>query len=709
MADPLSMAASIAGIIALADLVFKTVFSYTYKAKEAKRDVESLKEEISGLSNALRILDALAYELEAENGPRDVALNAKLLDQCRENLNAINQKVQKAVKDFDDARKWKAVSRQLKWPFSSLETKDLLESLSRYKATALLSQQVAHNTKIEELVLKVYQKSEITASILIDREKQRILDFFMKPNLNPQPSLDQSIKWRHPITGNWLLSSPELQSWFANKGSLVWLNGIAGGGKTILAGLVIQEALSRSSPEVGVAFFFCDYKNTESLIPTKILGAIASQLALQNDESFEHLEEYFRKLCPSRALEQRIQSSRLCLRKYETRDAIQHELIDRAHGMFRWVSCQLDYLCEFATDHDRLQALKELPPTFSDSYRRILERLNTRPAKIREMVQLCLHFIAFFPIPLTVLELCQAISTPDEIGAQHSEDNTYIEDDIILHCSSLIRKSADGRGFEFSHFTVREFLETEIAGLEQYRISRPKIQEEKKVSDVSLVPSEAAARISLHRQLKPLHLASALDMPEICCRLIEQGADPKAMCPTNTTLLLAEYSILRLIEVGDDRLRVDSGVFPLILSSPERRNSTIKCLIDSGASLRDLLNHPRVFSNTIRISCYLQDFSPVVALLSNGITPTPVDIEDFGSFLNTWWSCCESRSAFESSFWHLHTYFRDTSAFDTEWGFDFGKMIWTKAVAMELSFTSEPNLTDTRILLSLGFKIPIGA
>ncbi|KAF5228271.1 hypothetical protein FANTH_14544 [Fusarium anthophilum] len=904
MADPLSMTASIAGIIALADLVFKTVFSYTYKAKEAKKDVESLKEEISRLSSALRILDALAYELEAENGPRDVALNAKLLDQCRETLNAINQKVQKAVKDFDDARKWKSVSRRLKWPFSSSETKDLLESLSRYKATVsmaasadslsklqtVLSQQATHSTKIEALVQKVYQKSEITASILLDREKQRILDFFMKPNLNPQPSLDQSIKWRHPTTGNWLLSSTELKTWFDKNGSLVWLNGIAGGGKTILAGLVIQEALSGSSPEVGVAFFFCDYKNTESLIPTKILGAITSQLALQNDESFDHLDNYFKKLCPSRALskepevaglrdtianmvktfrrvliivdgldecgdemssvttclsdlagfaepatvalfsrnemqirsrmsknfteipieahtkdienyvrselEERIQSSRLCLRKSETRDAIQCELIDRAHGMFRWVSCQLDYLCEFGTDHDRLQALKELPPTLPDSYRRILERLNTRPAKIRKMVQLCLHFIAFFPTRLTVLELCQAVSTPDEIGAQLSEDNTYIEKDVILHCSSLIRKSADGSGFEFSHFTVREFLETEIAGLEQYRISRPQsaslmalncmrflqlkninvsvqdqsrfladsakvdsslpfyrhaaaywpmlvregfhnlderqllkvaeplfcqptssrfrcwtfsfmrtlyeiVQKEKNVSDVPVVPSEAAVLISLHRQLKPLHLASALNMPEICCELIEQGADPKTMYPIGTTILLAENVILKLIEVGDYRLRVDSGVLPLILSSPERRNSTIKCLIDSGASWRDLLNHPRVFSNTIRISCYLQDFSPVVALLSNGITPTPVDIENFGSFLNTWWSCCESRSAFESSFRHLNKYLRDTSAFNTDWGFEFGKMLWTKAVAMELSFTGDPNLTDTNISLSL--------
>ncbi|KAF5548252.1 hypothetical protein FMEXI_4816 [Fusarium mexicanum] len=904
MADPLSMTASIAGIIALADLVFKTVFSYTYKAKEAKKDVESLKEEISGLSNALRILDALANELEAENGPRDVALNAKLLDQCRETLNAINQKVQKAIKDFDDARKWKAVSRQLKWPFSSSETKDLLESLSRYKATVslaasadslsklqiVLSQQATHSAKIEELVQKVYEKSEITASILLDREKQRILDFFMKPNLNPQPSLDQSIKWRHPTTGNWLLSSTELKTWFDKKGSLVWLNGIAGGGKTILAGLVIQEALSRSSSEVGVAFFFCDYKNTESLIPTRILGAIASQLALQNDESFEHLDNYFKKLCPSRGLskepevadlratiadmiktfrqvliivdgldecgdemsnvttclsdlaglaqpatvalfsrnemqirsrmgknfteipieahtedienyvlselEQRIQSCRLLVRKSETRDAIQRELIDRAHGMFRWVSCQLDYLCEFATDHDRLRALKELPPTLPDSYWRILERLDTRPAKIRKMVQLCLHFIAFFPTQLTVLELCQAVSTPDEVGAQLSEDNTYIEDDVILHCSSLIRKSADGRGFEFSHFTVREFLETEIAGLEQYRISRPQstslmalnclrflqlkninvsvqdqsrflvdlgkvdsslpfyrhaaaywpmlvregfhnlderlllkaveplfcqptsskfrcwtfsfmrtlyeiIQKEKRGSDVSVVFCEEAAVVSLDGQLKPLHLASALNMPEICFMLIEQGADLKAICDLGTALFVAESSILDRIEAGGDPVCVDSGVLPLILSSSERRNSTIKCLIDSGASLRDLLDHPRVFSLTIEIGCYLQDFSPVVALLSNGIIPTPDDIENFGSFLNTWWPRCESRSAFEASFRHLNKYLRDTSAFDTKWGFEFGKMLWTKAVAMELSFTSDPNLTDSRISLSL--------
>ncbi|KAF4449222.1 hypothetical protein F53441_7464 [Fusarium austroafricanum] len=880
MADPLSMTASIAGIITLADLAFRSVFSYTYKAKGAKKEVENLKNEISGLSNALRILDALTNELEAENGPRDVALNARLLDQCRETLECINERVQKAVKDFDDARKWKTVGRQLKWPFSSSETKELLDSLSRYKATmslaisadslsklqTILSQQISHNVKVEEIMEKIYQKSEITASILLDKEKQRILDFFLKPSLNPQPSLDQSIKWRHPTTGKWLLSSAELQNWFTNKGSLLWLNGIAGGGKTILAGLVIQEALSRASPEVGVAFFFCDYKNTESLHPAKILGAIAAQLALQSDDSFQHLEEYFKKLCPARGLsrepeatdlrdtiskmimtfhqvlvvvdgldecgdemssvtaclsdlaalpepatvalfsrnemqirsrigrhyteipieahtkdienyvqselEQRIQSWRLVLRKPETRDAIQHELIDRAHGMFRWVACQLDYLCEFATDHDRLQALKQLPPTLPDSYRRLLQRVNNRPAKIRKMVQLCLHFIAFFPEQLSVLELCQAVSTPDEIGAQLSEDNTYIEDDIIHHCSSLIRKSADGKGFEFSHFTVREFLQSEMVCLEPYKISRSKstsllalqclrfvqlkninistydrdrfFEEQQKLDSelpfyrqaaaywpmlvregfdesnepsvqqaaeslfcqpyvwkfrswvywfivaLSEVISEEidqhelfefsrsecviAADVALDKQLKPLHLAAALNMPEICSQLIEQGSDTNGVCQLGFPLLLAEKSLLNTA-VDTEDLCADSRIFSLILSTVNRRNSTIKCFLDAGANSSDFPSHPQLFLDTIRISCHLQDFESVIGVLSHGITPTASDVKEFGSYLNEWWPYCENRLDFEASIRKLNKHLLDTSAFDTVWGFDFEKVL----------------------------------
>ena len=127
---------------------------------------------------------------------------------------------------------------------------------------------------------------------------------------------------------------------------------------------------------------------------------------------------------------------------------------------FRWVSCQLDYLCQFATDADRQDALTKLPPTLQSSYQRILEKVNERPPQIRKMVQLSLQFIAFFPHRLTINELCDAVSVSETLGEHLDSTNTVLGTNIAWCCSSLIRKSADGKYFELAHFTVLEFLQS---------------------------------------------------------------------------------------------------------------------------------------------------------------------------------------------------------------------------------------------------------
>lgn len=90
------------------------------------------------------------------------------------------------------------------------------------------------------------------------------------------------------------------------------------------------------------------------------------------------------------------------------------------------------------------------------------------------MVQRCLLFIAYYEPKLTIVQLLQAISTPDTVGAKLDESNTVTERDIMRRCSSLIRKSEDGRCLEFAHFSVQEFLENETALLNS--VSQPSLE-----------------------------------------------------------------------------------------------------------------------------------------------------------------------------------------------------------------------------------------
>ena len=59
---------------------------------------------------------------------------------------------------------------------------------------------------------------------------------------------------------------------------------------------------------------------------------------------------------------------------------------------FRWVACQLDYLCVVGTDKKRREALGNLPPDLDKTYQRILENV---PAPQTETVTTTLNFIAY--------------------------------------------------------------------------------------------------------------------------------------------------------------------------------------------------------------------------------------------------------------------------------------------------------------------------
>ena len=169
----------------------------------------------------------------------------------------------------------------------------------------LLSKQSDRFDKIDQSLERSSQKIETGVQIFLNSEEKPVLDFFMPPRVNPQRNLDQSIKWRQPTTGTLLLESEELKQWYTRPGSHLWLKGIPGGGKTVLAGAVIQGALeqaSTASNKIGVAFFFCDYKNEMTHLPANIFGSIAYQIALQKDEAFEILKNYYEELHPARSL-----------------------------------------------------------------------------------------------------------------------------------------------------------------------------------------------------------------------------------------------------------------------------------------------------------------------------------------------------------------------------------------------------------------------
>ncbi|KAK1731767.1 uncharacterized protein BDZ83DRAFT_645745 [Colletotrichum acutatum] len=538
MADPLSIAASIAGLLSLADIVFLRLSKYIRSAKNAEKEISDLREEVNLVGGTINMLSRLATALEAEDESPIESFRMHHIDGCAAILSEIVNKTKK----YEDKSGGKL--KRLIWPYTSSKTKEMLADLSRHKenmnlalsATSLetllryLAKEEERDRTTAQIRADVQKIKKIAVRIQEDIERRRILQFFLE--YNPQSNYDMSVKLRHPRTGLWLERHSSFQQWLRNQGSRLWLSGIPGAGKTVLAGLIIGHALARSSDTVAVGFFFCDYKNEATQSPVSILGGLANQLARQSEEACSMLEEYYSELHPERGLPRPANSEdleRIIIRMsqvfehtYLVVDGLdecgdhaeeivealcsiaENSDISMAHSQqeagirgslsqsrgsgkprgrgtrnvsmiylnmdkaniwltwilsrFRWVACQLDHLGYCMSDEQCREALRSLPPDLPETYMRILRRV---PEAKREFVQMTLHFIAYPEPALDTAQLREILSIPST--SRHLSPSGIIREDAIArYCSSLIRKSNDGNFFEFAHFSVQEFLTSNI-------------------------------------------------------------------------------------------------------------------------------------------------------------------------------------------------------------------------------------------------------
>ena len=321
MPDPLSIASGIAGLIALADIIFVKSLQARklWKiGKNAENDIQVLTKQVSVLAGTLHRLHMLAQAFEDD--PHDYGLSPDVISECHRVLEVIRKKLKSAEDEVTEPSKTRRFRGKFKWPFTTDEINDYLADLGRHQSSIqlalsadslngmlrCLANQEELKTATEAIAGDVKRILKICVRSEIDSRHDKILQFFAK--VNPQGYFQRSLDLRYPLTGVWIRQCPEFKNWLNEPERRLWLSGKAGAGKSVLAGTIIEDALQLSSEETAVAFFYCDFQNELTQTSVNILSSLAAQLALQHPEAFEALEQYYEQLHPAGSLEQTMTS-----------------------------------------------------------------------------------------------------------------------------------------------------------------------------------------------------------------------------------------------------------------------------------------------------------------------------------------------------------------------------------------------------------------
>ncbi|KAK0108253.1 hypothetical protein ONS95_003071 [Cadophora gregata] len=460
--DPLSISASIAGLIMITNGIVTNGFKYLSEFKQSDETVKNLFHEVNLLFGTSHSLQKVAIRLELEQTSPQHTTRIHHINNCDNVLRKIEAQLEhiaaKKNKSMDRAR------QRVLWPLSKAETKNLLAEVERQKTSLSLALAVdemsallnalASQDAIQSGLAQIDNELQLQRTRMnetfLSKRRQDIINSLNAVDYNQYQSAN--VRLRQAGTGGWFLDGAEFKSWLSADHGKLWLYGIPGAGKTVLMATIIQEVQTikaKTGENIGMAFFFCDYKKPETHVSSTILGSLVKQFALQDDHCLHDLESFYEahnvkgnppqevtplelcnllkdmalhfkstmiiidgldeietkrtdtieilrsltstgkmktlfasrdevdirsqlleyanvsiaaqsgdlRLYVAAEIETRTSRQELRIRDPELKEHIIKTLITGAHGMFRWVACQMDYLCELNNDDDRRAAL----------------------------------------------------------------------------------------------------------------------------------------------------------------------------------------------------------------------------------------------------------------------------------------------------------------------------------------------------------------
>ena len=293
--DPLSISASIVALMQLSS----TVIGYLSDVKSSHKEQQKIRLEICNTLPMLSILQDQAQQ--AENGDewsstlRSLSAADGPIQQFRKALERLEHKLA-------PVRGVKKVGKAFIWPFEKVEIQSILSTIERQKLLFSLARQNDHiaitkaiKGDVEAVHTKIDMIDEGVAKLQFSEMHDKIRKWLAAPD--PSSNYNNALRKRHGGTGSWLTKNDVFRSWKQDpgSGSMLWLYGIPGCGKTILCSTILENILQSYAltPNIAVLYFFFDFNDSDKQRPENMMRSLLSQLSLHCVKVPTVLEELY--------------------------------------------------------------------------------------------------------------------------------------------------------------------------------------------------------------------------------------------------------------------------------------------------------------------------------------------------------------------------------------------------------------------------------
>ena len=284
MGDPLSVTASIAGLVSLGIQVTQSLVQFYTAYKGQDTDLARTKENLESLLDTFRFLQDTLQNRTFRRDEHDLIKNIESsIHRCDELIQELKEECEKCENVSTTGIKGniKTAGRRVAYPFRQSTLQKLDEAIGEIRHNLSLSLEVLQFRDHKNTQDDITELKTLLEIVRATQISWTIRDWLKAPDATVNHNA--ACAKRHPGTGLWFVKGPIFTSWLTQDNSFLWLSGFAGCGKSVLCSTAIQYAFrhKRSDHGVGIAIFYFAFNDESKQDDSAMLRALLLQLSGQ--------------------------------------------------------------------------------------------------------------------------------------------------------------------------------------------------------------------------------------------------------------------------------------------------------------------------------------------------------------------------------------------------------------------------------------------